>query len=344
MHRHGSSLTHAIFFWEWHWNNFFLWDNGGSLMHWFRSSPTHSYMWHDTFVYVTCHVTCIMCMGQWYGTMTHSNDAHVSCVESVIGMRHCPIYECIMSDMTHSYTCNMTHSYVRHDAFIYVTRYMTHSYMWRDSFIYVQHDAFICATWHIHICDTIHDSFIYVTWLIHICGTWRIHMCDMTHSYMWHDTWLIHICDVTHSYMCNMTHSYVRHDAFIYVTRYMTHSYMWRDSFIYVQHDAFTYVTWLTHICDMIHSCTGQSCIPQPLLGDVTSYDLPSFSWVAGVEGSSCDVGPPLMGSVSGTTHEKTMRKRGGRVMLHHLIVGGEYMTGPLFPQTRYLWGAALHT
>jgi len=87
----------------------------------------------------------------------------------------------------------------------------------------------------------------------------------------------------------------------------------------------------------MIHSCTGQSCIPQPLLGDVTSYDLPSFSWVAGVEGSSCDVGPPLMGSVSGTTHEKTMRKRGGRVMLHHLIVGGEYMTGPLFPQTRYL-------
>jgi len=65
---------------------------------------------------------------------------------------------------------------------------VTHSYVWHDSFIYV--------TWLIHMCDMTrsyvwHDSFIYVTWLIH--------MCDMTHSYLWHDssiyvTWLIHIC------------------------------------------------------------------------------------------------------------------------------------------------------
>jgi len=73
---------------------------------------------------------------------------------------------------------------------------MTHSYVW--------HDLFIFATWLIHMCDMTysyvrHDSFI--------CVTWLIHMCDMTRSYVWHDsficaTWLIHMCDMNYLGLC----------------------------------------------------------------------------------------------------------------------------------------------
>ena len=179
-----------------------------------------------------------------------------------------------MFDMTVQ-VCDMTHSYVWHDSFIWVTcpihagdraeSYMwhdsTHTYMWHDVFDSaagytevsvlvlvsacerqalgdVWHDrsqalnkhsqaqvtststrrcatwSFNCVIWLIHLCDMTHsyvwhDSFICVTCPIHaggwfICVTWRIHMCDMTHSYVWHDafmcvTWRIHMCDMTHT-------------------------------------------------------------------------------------------------------------------------------------------------
>jgi len=101
--------------------------------------------------------------------------------------------------------CDMTHSYVRHDAFVWVTRLihmcdMTHSY--------VRHDAFICATWLIHMGDMTHsyvrhDSLLqqrYGIWcarvlvdskgvvmcVTFICVTWLIQMWDMTHSYVRH--------------------------------------------------------------------------------------------------------------------------------------------------------------
>jgi len=88
--------------------------------------------------------------------------------------------------------CDMTHSYVWHESFMYVTRLihmcaMTHSYVWQDSFI--------CVTWLIHVW---HDSFICVTWLIHTFVTWLIHMCDMTH--VWHDSFMF---DITYSYVLN---------------------------------------------------------------------------------------------------------------------------------------------
>ena len=69
---------------------------------------------------------------------------------------------------------------------------MTHSYVWHDSFLYV--------TWLIFMCDMTrsyvwHDSFL--------CEPWLIPMCDMTRSYMWHDSflcaiWLVPMCDMTH--------------------------------------------------------------------------------------------------------------------------------------------------
>jgi len=209
-----------------------------------------------------------------------------------------------------------------HDSFIHVTWLvytcdMAHSYVWHDSFIYVWLDSFICVAWLIHMCDmthsyVCHDSFICVIWLIRmcdmthsyvwhdsfICVTWLIHMCDMTHIYVWHDliicvAWLICMCDMTNIhqwhdsyfcfwptqhrkpifwddaqvtwliYICAMTHSDVWHDTFTCMiwlihTCEMTHTHMWHDSYThvtwlihtihahsYVRHDSFTRVKWL---------------------------------------------------------------------------------------------------
>jgi len=144
--------------------------------------------------------------------------------------------------------CDMTHSYVWHDAFTRETSLLhrcnvTHSQ--------VQHDSFTGATWLIHdiICDMTHFCFWLVTWLI------------MTHSWhhfffldLWHDSlWLIQ--DTIFFWICDMTH----HDSFMtpfFLTCDMTHY----DSFM--THFFFGFVKWLimTHpwhifflICDMTH-------------------------------------------------------------------------------------------
>jgi len=72
--------------------------------------------------------------------------------------------------LTHLWAvCDMTHSYVWHDSFVWATCLtrtwaMTHSYVW--------HDSFICVTWLIHMCDMTHlyerhVSLDRVPWLIH---------------------------------------------------------------------------------------------------------------------------------------------------------------------------------
>jgi len=103
---------------------------------------------------------------------------------------------------------------------------MTHSYVW--------HDAFVCVTWRIRMCDMTHSDVSCRSYVgraprdqnefaccrcikLHLLqqGLIRLlplHMCNMTHAYVWHDsfecvTWLIGTCD--------MTHSYVWHDSFI---------------------------------------------------------------------------------------------------------------------------------
>ena len=127
--------------------------------------------------------------------------------------------------------CDKTHSYMRHDSFIYVT--------WP---IHTSDMSHSCVPWLIHTCDmthsyVCHDSFMCVPCLIHVCA--------MTHSYVWHDSficvpWLICgivlqcnadataptnlvLCDVTHSYF-DVTHSYfdVTHSYFD-----MTHVLQW---------------------------------------------------------------------------------------------------------------------
>ena len=74
----------------------------------------------------------------------------------------------------------MTHSYVRHDAFVSETWRIC---MWDVPHSYVRHDSFICETWRICMWDMTHP---YVGRASFICVTWLIHMCDMTHAYAWH--------------------------------------------------------------------------------------------------------------------------------------------------------------
>jgi len=101
--------------------------------------------------------------------------------------------------------CDITHSYVWHDAVIYVTRRIhmcdtTHSYVW--------HDSFICVKWRNHMCDTTQSYQHVCTHTVrhgnrHLVSsnpvmTRRIHTYDMTHSYVWHDA-IISTCMHTHS-------------------------------------------------------------------------------------------------------------------------------------------------
>jgi len=111
---------------------------------------THSYVWHDSFTYVTCLIVCVT----WFIHMRDMTDLCVSC-DSLI----CVTWLIHICDMTHS-MCDMTHSYA-----------------W--------HDSFMCVTWLIHA--------VALTWLVGMCGvmphvsfmcvTWLLGMCHMTHSY-----------------------------------------------------------------------------------------------------------------------------------------------------------------
>jgi len=158
---------------------------------------------------------------------------------------------------------------------------MTHSYMW--------HDAFTCLTWLIHTCATAHFGGILcrkrhncsrphhpcdVTQMRHVCDmthpqvrhdsctcvTWRIHTCDMT---LWL-IWLIHMCAMAHfgGILCRKKNKYSRPPPVTWLKCVMcvTWPINMRDiTHLYVWHDAFICVTWRIHICDMTNSyvCRG---------------------------------------------------------------------------------------
>jgi len=102
---------------------------------------------------------------------------------------------------------------------------ITHSCVWHDSFIWV--------TWLFLLCHTNHS---YVWHNLFICVTRLINMYDMTHLYPWPDsltcmTWHVDVCDITHSHSC------VWHDSMICVTwlidmSNLTHWCVWHHSFI----------------------------------------------------------------------------------------------------------------
>jgi len=98
-------------------------------------------------------------------------------------------------DMTRSagliYVCDITHAYVWHDSFIFVTWLIHMCDMTDSAEILGRHNSFICVKWL--------DWMVCATWLraqdLFKVVTWLMHMCDMTHSHVWHDwftcvTWL----------------------------------------------------------------------------------------------------------------------------------------------------------
>jgi len=105
-----------------------------------------------------------------------------------IGCEDWCMYEWSLCNM-----CDMTLSYVWHDAYLCVTWLMhiprgmktgvcMHIPVW-----HVWHDAFLCVTWLIPMCDMTHAyTTRYGDWCMYeyscvTCVTWRISMCDMTH-------------------------------------------------------------------------------------------------------------------------------------------------------------------
>jgi len=152
---------------------------------------THSYTWHDSFIYGTWRIPI--------RDMTHSYTWHDSFIYVT--------WRIPIRDMTHSYTW---HDPLR-------AWDMTHSYVWKvdvlwselpvdDSTFYVRHDSFIYVTWLIHICDMTHSYM----------GRDSLRVWDMTHSYVWKVDALWSGLPVDDSLSaCDITHPYVRHESFI---------------------------------------------------------------------------------------------------------------------------------
>jgi len=188
------------------------WTQKYCLLHVRKSHMTHSYVWHDPFIW-----TWLVCI------------RHNSCMISNFPTKNMCFHTSVVTWRAH--LCDITHSRVWRGLSMCVTRRIhmcdtTHSHLWRDSSM--------CATWLIHMCDLTH-SYVWHDSLI--CATWLIHVYDVARPYAWHD-----------AFMCDMTHSCVWHDSSICMTRriYMsdsTHSRVWRDSSICA--------TWLIHMCDM---------------------------------------------------------------------------------------------
>ena len=97
----------------------------------------------------------------------------------------------------HAHTCDVMHSYVWHDAFMFVTwlirvRDMMHPYVWRD--------AFICVTWLVWVW---HDAFI----IRHVT-----HSNESCHTYEWVTShiWMSHVAHMNEScYSCECLTSHI---------------------------------------------------------------------------------------------------------------------------------------
>jgi len=163
-----------------------------------------SYVQYDSFISVTWLMKSRMGSRPWVPAISTTNTGN--CVTR------------------RSHMCDMTHSYVWHDAFICVTWRI---HMGGMALIHVWHDSFICAIWLNHqrviTHQIVHGITAFATCYIHYEHS---HMCDMTHSYVWHDSF---ICVAPLIYVCEVTHLCVWHDSFC--------------------------VTWLIHMCDITYSC-----------------------------------------------------------------------------------------
>ena len=167
------------------------------------SDVTHSRVGRDGFKCVTLHIS-VCDVKQYYAPAPWRCDQSFLCTHRAVSTPPCtsgtpPWQTSRFLKYIHTWlihTCNMTYSYVWHDAFIHVTG--THSH--------VRHDSFICVTGLAHMCDMTHS---YAWQDLHFGHATLKNVAfstiqtGVTHSYVWHVsfirvTWLIHTCDMTH--------------------------------------------------------------------------------------------------------------------------------------------------
>jgi len=161
------------------------------------------------------------------------------------------------------YMCGMTHSYVRHDSFIYVWHNSSiwvylleqayphdraYYYPWHDAFISVTcRVEFICVTWHIHIfvawlIYAWYDSFICVTWLMNMSVPIEASPHDCNYYNPWHCWYVLQCVAVCCSVLqcvavccsvlqCVAVCCSAAHTIATTIIHDTTHSYVWDYAF-----------------------------------------------------------------------------------------------------------------
>jgi len=144
---------------------------------------TYLYVWHDSFIRVTCRIHEWTQDPQRYVKVYVKSLIYMcDIIRSYVWQNSRPRAICWgMCDMTDLFICltwlihmcDMSHSWVnsRPTAICWGMCDMTHSYVW--------HDSLTCVTWLIHTCDTTHfhvqcDAFTCVARLIHMCDLTRV--------------------------------------------------------------------------------------------------------------------------------------------------------------------------
>jgi len=182
---------------------------------------------------------------------------------------------CLCGPSLYYSMCDMTHSFVRHDAFIYET-WLIHTRMPPiASLCYIKHDPtliVLCETWpNAALFYVRHDSMIDCTTLdmtqrfIVLCETWP----STSLYYVSHDpplqfrhdptllSFIVQRFIIFHS--SPIASFYVRHDSSLHcsmsdMTHHFCSSWCLTDmTHTFVRHDAFIYETWLIHTWDMTH-------------------------------------------------------------------------------------------
>ena len=236
--------------------HFYVWDT------------TRLYVQHGSFLFATWHISMGDMPRSWFVCMcdvTSGDSNQSTCIRVTWPVSMCDAWLIRM--------CDMAHSYLRHDAFLWATclardsfvcltwlgaiQIKAPAFVWRDSFLYVTKDSSLCATWLICICDMPHfygrhASFVTrscvcdvsrggSTQSTRICVTQLIFLCDSHNDSFLCATWLICFYD--------MMHFYGRHASFV------TRLCVW-ETIIFLCHshnDSFLCAKWLIWIYDMMH-------------------------------------------------------------------------------------------
>ena len=118
-----------------------------------------------------CAAVCCSVLQSHCNTLQHTA-THCSTLQHTAA--HCnTLQPSFLFVIWHIHTCDMTHSFVRHDSFTWLVhkRDMPHSYVWH---------TFTCATWLMHQCSMTN---LYVQYASFTRATYlSFANCDMTHS------------------------------------------------------------------------------------------------------------------------------------------------------------------